>query len=349
MAEWVEERENPTPIPQSEPTVSPEFVPLVEKTPTTVRELAVEYLDYTKENATNCTTYSFNRIVVLDFLDPLYGNDTLVDGFKPSHLKKVRTAIVNSRRFCRRTANGCVNSIIGIFRWGVENDLVLETTWRALKAVKPLQKGDPGTFEHEERQPVPDDIVRRTLPFLPPTLSAMVQLQRILGMRPNEVFNMRVGDIDTTNENGLWYYEPGSYKTSRHVGNIIFPLGKPEQELIAPYLEGKKADDAVFSPRTAMAERGAERHANRKTKMSPSHVAKAKERAAKPSYYAEFYNRDSYRGAIKHAIAKANRQLPDDEKIPNWYPYLLRNSAATDLESEVGLDAAQAQRPQRTP
>lgn len=54
----------------------------------------------------------------------------------------------------------------------------------------------------------------------------MVQLQRILGMRPNEIFKMRVGDINTTRDNGVWYYVPGSYKTAKFVGKIVFPLGK---------------------------------------------------------------------------------------------------------------------------
>lgn len=102
-----------------------------------------------------------------------------------------------------------------------------ETTWRALKAVKTLKKGSPGTFDHEEREPVSDDIIQRTLPFMPPTLRAMVQLQRILGMRPNEIFKIRVGDIDRTRDNGLWYYVPGSYKTAKYVGKIVFPLGNP--------------------------------------------------------------------------------------------------------------------------
>jgi len=63
---------------------------------------------------------------------------------------------------------------------------------------------------------------------------------------------------------------PGSYKTARFIGKIVFPLGKPEQELIAPYLEGKQADNAIFSPRQAMAERKIEKRAHRKTKISPS-------------------------------------------------------------------------------
>ena len=116
------------------------------------------------------------------------------------------------------------------------------------------------------------------------------------------------------------YYMPGSYKTSRFVGKIVFPLGKPEQELIAPYLKGKTAENAVFSPRTAMQERNAEKRANRKTKITPSQAAMDKARAAKPSRYSEFYNRDSYRQAVEHAITKGNKVLPDEEKIPHWTP-----------------------------
>jgi integrase len=308
----------------------------------TVRELAAAFLDYAKANV-DPASYSFNRVIALDFLDKLYGDNFPVNDFKPRDLKLVREEMVKSRRFCRNIVNRFSNCIISIFAWGVENDLVPETTWRALKVVKSLRKGDEGTFDNEERRPVPDDVIRRTLPFMPPTLRAMVQLQRILGMRPNEIFKMRVGDIDTTRNNGLWYYVPGSYKTSQFVGKIVFPLGKPEQELLAPCLEGKTSESAVFSPRTAMAERNVERRANRKTKISPSHAAKAEARAAKPSYYSEFYNRDSYRNAIEHAITKGNKVLPDGEKIPHWFPYLLRNSGVTAIELEHGLDKAQAQ------
>jgi len=39
-------------------------------------------------------------------------------------------------------------------------------------------------------------------------------------------------------------------------------LNEAEQALIAPYLEGKKPMDAVFSPRTAMKERYPNRKVN---------------------------------------------------------------------------------------
>jgi len=321
------------------------FIPVGEKI--TIRELTAAFLDYAKANMTP-VNYSFYRVIILDFIDNLYGDGTLVDNFTPRCLKLVREEMIRSGRFSRKILNRNVSGVIYIFGWGVENEMVQESTWNTLKAVKALQEGHPGTFENKEREPVPDDVVRRTLPYMPPTIQAMVQLQRILGMRPNEIFKMRVGDIDTTKGNGLWYYVPGSYKTKKWIGSITFPLGIPEQKLIGPYLEGKKAEDAVFSPRTAMAERNAERRAKRKTKVSPSQATRDIERSKKPSRYSEFYNRDSYRRAVSHAITSANKQLSDDHQIPHWFPYQLRHTAATETEESVGLDEAQAQLGHRT-
>ena len=323
---------------QANPTVTPP----VREQHVTVRELTAAFLDHAKANI-DPISYGHCRVIVLDFLDKLYGDNTPVDNFKPSCLKLVRNEMIQSGRLCRRTVNDHTRRIVSMFAWGVEHDLVPESTWRALKVVKSLPKGHPGTFDKEERQPVPDHVVHRTLPYMPPTLRAMVQLQRILGMRPNEIFKMRVGDIDTTRGNGLWYYMPGSYKTSRYIGKIVFPLGIPEQELIAPYLEGKDADEAVFSPRTAMAERNAERRKNRKTKISPSQAARNLQRTENPkTRVGEFYNRDSYRNAIQHAIEKGNKVLPDGRKIPHWFPYQLRHAAATDTELAYGDEGAQA-------
>ena len=109
----------------------------------TVRELAAAFLDYAKAS-TNHTDYAHYRTIVLDFLDKLYGDTTPVEHFKPRSLKLVREEMIKSRRFCRNTINKYVQFIVFIFRWGVENDLVLETTWRALKAVRALPKGFAG-------------------------------------------------------------------------------------------------------------------------------------------------------------------------------------------------------------
>jgi len=55
--------------------------------------------------------------------------------------------MIKSQRLCRRTLNFYVGRIVAIFAWGVEEELVKETTYRALKLVKPLEKGHPGTWD----------------------------------------------------------------------------------------------------------------------------------------------------------------------------------------------------------
>jgi hypothetical protein len=104
------------------------------------------------QESMNKTEYDHFRIAILDFLDPLYGDGTLVDDFTPRCLKLVREKIILSGRFCRRTINRYTFRIISIFAWGVENDLVHESTWQALKVVKTLSKGHAGTFDHPERE-----------------------------------------------------------------------------------------------------------------------------------------------------------------------------------------------------
>ena len=307
----------------------------------TVSDLAAAFLDHVQPTLDD-STYGQYRVLIGDFLLKLFGKDTAVDDFKPRSLKLVRSEMIQSKRFCRNTINKHTRKIVSMFRWGVSEELTLETTWRALKSVKSLKKGHPDTFDHPDRQEVPDHVVAATLPFLPPVVAAMVQIQRLTGCRPSEIFNMRVGEIDQARDAELWYYMPGSHKTEEHIGKKDIPLGKPEQELIAPYIAGKAPEAAVFSPRTAMEERNAQKRASRKSKITPSQAIRNTARAAKPKQYREFYDENSYRKAIEYAIKRGNKVLPEGKKIPRWFPYLLRNSAATATELEVGLDESQA-------
>ena len=143
----------------AESRVNPTFHLTKGETDIVISELAAAFLDHAKATA-DTNSYSHNRVVIMDFLLKLYGDDTPVDEFKPSSLKLVRDEMIQSRRFCRRMVNRYAQRIVSVFGWGVENDLVQETTWRALKSVKSLPEGYPGTFDNEEREPVPEDVIR---------------------------------------------------------------------------------------------------------------------------------------------------------------------------------------------
>jgi integrase len=207
--------------------------------------------------------------------------------------------------------------------------------------VKSLPAGYAGTFENAEREPVPDEVIRRTLPFMPPTLAALVIIQRLTGCRPSEILGMRVGQIDKHTESDLWLYRVTQHKTEKQVNRKkVIPLGKHEQKILAPFLVGKEPEAAVFSPRQAVEERNAEKRANRKSKVTPSQAARDAARSAKPRSIAEFYNKDTYRQAVEYAINKANKTLPEAEQIPYWTPYRIRHQAATAIEIEENIDAS---------
>ena len=307
----------------------------------TIQELCAGYIAHIEGNI-HPSHFCHYKTIISDFLLPLYG-DFAVDAFTTKCLKNVRQVMINARnasgghRLCRKQINDHVKRIVALFRWGVEEDIVAGSTWHALKAEKALRAGEQGTFDHAERVEVPDDVVALTLRYLPSIVSAMVQIQGMTGMRPTELCTMRVGDVDRSGD--VWEYRPKNHKTEEYIGKKIIYLGKDEQRLIAPYLIGRTSGQAVFSPAQAMAERFAERRANRKTKIPPSQAERDSQRAKKPVQYAEFYDASSYRNAVGFAIAKAKRE---GVIIPHWTPYQLRHGAGTRAEKEHGLDEAQA-------
>jgi len=308
-----------------------------------VSELADGFLDAVKSGAIRMDkSHSQHFARAVGYLAELYGDFTVND-FSPKKLKAVRNQMIKTGTLCRRMVNDYTGRIVRIFAWGVEEEYVQPNIVTALREVKTLRKGEQGTFDNPPREEVLDDVVAATLPFLSPTVRAMVQVQRLTGMRPSEVYRMTVGDIDQTRDSELWYYVPESHKTERFIGQKTIPLGKPEQELIAPYLVGRRPESAVFSPRTAVAEWNAERRDNRKTKVSSSQQGRDRQRAENPAEsIGEFYDHSSYRKAIEHAIRKGNKILPEGQKIPHWTPYQIRHAAGTEAEKTERLDKAQA-------
>jgi integrase len=304
-----------------------------------VSELAAGFMGHIGNSQMDETSVDlFKRAI--GYLIDVYG-ELAVNDFSPKKLKVCRSQMVKAGTLCRKTINRYTGYIKRVFAWGVEEEIVESNVIHALRVVGDLKKGEQGTFDHPPREDVPLWVVIATLPFLAPVVAAMVMIQWLTGMRPSEVFNMRVGDVDRNQNNGLWYYTPESHKTEKYIGKKSIPLGKPEQELIAPYLVDKKPGEAVFSPRTAMKERAVQARTNRKSKLTPSQRERDAKRAeANASKVGEFYDKGSYRKAVLYAIAKGNRH---GQKIPHWTPYLLRNSAATAIELEHGLDKAQAQ------
>jgi hypothetical protein len=122
--------------------------------------------------------------------------------------------------------------------------------------------------EFKKIGPVPDAIVDRTIEHLCPTVAAMVRLQRVSAMRPDELDIIRARDLNMSGD--IWEYRPDVWTTEHHDQDRVITLGPRAQEIIRPFLT-LDISGYLFSPQRALAEQTAERRAERKTPLWASH------------------------------------------------------------------------------
>ena len=324
------------------------------KGPPTINELVLAYLEFAKRyyvregqptGEVQNLKYSVTPLV------ELYGS-TAVDHFGPVALKAVREVMIE-RDWCRSLVNGRVNRIRRVFKWGVENELVPASVLHGLQAVPGLKRGRCSVRETAPVKPVPDDTVALTCEAAPRVVAAMVQLQRLTGMRPGEVVIMRTRDIDTSGR--IWRYVPGHHKTEHHGRSRVVYLGPAAQRLLKPLLK-TDLDAFIFTPAAALAELALTKRMRRRTRVQPSQIKR--QRRAKGRRLRQRYTTTTYARAISYACDRAFphpelsslrrsrstseqlRELDAWRKAHRWSPNRLRHSAATQLRKEFGIESA---------
>ena len=295
-----------------------------------VCELLKAYLDFAKgyylDDGRPGKEYVCMKHASTPLLD-CYSRTPVIE-FGPLALKAVRQRWVDAG-LTRKHINMRVNRIRRIFKWGVENELVPSSILHAIQAVAPLKRGRTTAPESEPVRPVPDEHVDAVLPKVSRQVAAMIELQRLSGMRPGEVVIMRPCDVDRSGK--VWVYAPVDHKSAYRGHERHVYLGPKAQEVLAPWL--LRAPEAFcFSAKEAEAERNAVRRQNRKSPMTPSQ-AKRKPKAKSTRAKRDAYDVFSYRRAIKYGIALAG--------VPSWHPHQLRHNCATRMRREFGLDVAQ--------
>jgi integrase len=319
IAEWLADRRRPPEARGKYPDLS-------------INELLVAYWDhvqayYTKDGAPTSEPGTIRQ--ALRPVRELYGAVPAVE-FGPLALKAVRRAMVE-RGWCRTFINKQINRVKKLFSWAAGEELVPLATYQALTTVDGLRKGRSEAREKPPVGPVPDELVDRTLPHLAPTVATMVRLQRLTGMRPQEVVLMRAADIDGSDPT-CWVYRPGRHKGEHHGRERLVYLGPRCQELLRPFLD-VGADEFLFSPRRAEERRRAELRARRKSPPTPSQRARRPKPDPKRAP-GDLYDDGSYRKAIRRVCLRLG--------IPVWFPHQLRHSAASEIRRRYGLEASQA-------
>lgn len=253
----------------------------------------------------------------------------LADQFSPAHLKAFRQELVD-RELARSSINKQVGRILRMFRWGVSENLVRPETLTALQSVPGLKAGRCNAREPERIKPVAEKDVEAIRANCIPILMSMIDVQRLTGMRPGKVCQLRTADIDRTGP--VWKFRPLSHKVQHHGKDRVIFFGPQAQTVLGPFLRPDKPDRFLFSPAEAERIRRERQRAARRTKVQPSQVSRAKK---DPKVHpGDAYTTDSYRPAIASACRKAG--------IKPWHPNRLRHLAATNLRREFGIEVAQA-------
>jgi len=283
------------------------LAPTQVKTGITCRELSVHFLEWAEEyyqkNGEQTKTFPHCRQAV-SLLVKHFGNES-VNNFTPLALVSLQKQWIE-KGHARLTVNRYVNVIKQMFRYGAKFQWVEANVNYALLAVDSLKAGRTKAWERENVEPVDNETVDRTLPFMPPIIRDMVRVQRLCGMRPQDVRNMRPCDIDTSKD--VWVYRPFTHKTEHHGKKLAKAIGPRAQAILTPYMIDKhdSPESFLFSPGDSENARKLEMREKRKTPVQPSQQKRNADRRKSPKrMYQEQYSGDGYNRAILRACIKA--------------------------------------------
>lgn len=317
--------------------------------------------------------------VVLRLLRKYHGSEPAVQ-FGPSKLRALREIMIRGeltadpprKAWSRGYTNHQVRRIRAMFKWGASHELVPVGVYQSLCTMEALKRGRTTAREGKKVGPARMELVDACRPHLNRQLRAILDLQLLTGARCGELVIMRPVDIDTTRPDGTWVYRPSSHKNEgRRIDRSVF-LGPKAQEILEPFLAGRRIDAFMFSPREAEAERRAVLTARRKTpsscgnrvgtnrKENPERVRG--ERYSSMSYYTGIQNacaaawplpahlarREIAPGRLETLKAYARRLTPTERAeikafraTKRFHPHQLRHTAATLIRQQFGLEAAQ--------
>lgn len=317
--------------------------------PVTVDRLCLLYLKHAKiyYRKDGVLTPEVNKIeTACKLLHEHCGSIPAVEFTKQS-LKAIRE-YYQSQGWKRKTVNERIGHIKRIFKWGANEGLFPASVYQELQMLEGLKKWRSSSPESEEVPPVPWEHVEKTMKFCSSTIADMIWVQFLAGMRPGEVCALKVGEVDTHGD--VWVFDYKSHKTAHHGFSREIWFGPKAQAKLTPYLIFDEYYDPkryLFSPRDTIATLNHEKRQNRKTKVQPSQISRAKKNPMlKPG---DRYKVNSYRTAIQRAterynkaeIKKAKEEGREPDLVPKWFPNQLRHLRATIIRSLYGLEASQ--------
>jgi integrase len=292
----------------------------------TVAELVARYVEFANGYYSRNGDERYRIKAAISPLIELFSSLS-VDEFSPKKLRATRQRLIDrgnartSASLSRKYVNQLTGVMIRIFKWGVAEELVPVTVLQALLTVDSLRKGRTGNVRESIRvKPVDEKHITPVLGVVPPEIAAMIQLQSLTGMRPDEVTVIRPRDLQMNSD--VWVYTIASrFDEDGGVGSKTdyledvdekqVLLGPQAQEILMPWIAKRGPGEFLFNPREV-----ANRHGGGSRSRPPR----------------ERYDDESYCQAVQRGCRRAG--------VPVWTPGRLRHNAGTRIRKEFGAEAA---------
>ena len=234
---------------------------------------------------------------------------------------------VRKKPWSRNYVNRIMKHFKRILAWGVNNGYLSPMFRESIRLFPGITAANSrGLPEREKRVDCRDSDVLATLPYLTPIVADMVRIQRAACLRPSEVCDLRVGDINFT-EAGTATVNKSKNKIARTGVHRQFAFGIAEQEILRKYCKGRAGDDYVFRLRA---------HVDFIVESS----RRSREKTTDKKYlerYGECFNSELYSKIVSRAVKRAMKENSD---IQYWTPYQLRHAAYSAISAQYGYDVA---------
>lgn len=322
-----------------------------------VDELVLAYLDFA-ETYYNGGGEFVGMKGALEHLSAMYGDEPGRQ-FGPAALYALQQRLIQLR-YARSFVNKTIGRIKRFFRWCSKHEHVPPLLYHELDAVDPVMPGRYGARETDPVEPVKWDVACQIVPYVSPQIAAMIQVQYLCGMRPQDVCIMRRFDIDTSGD--IWFYRPYQHKGTWAGRRMVKAVPKAAQEILKSFFK-TDIEAYLFSPKDAWEwqreNRPCGRKDDRKTPIYPSELKsrerrKAETRAKLPPLRpkGDHYTTNTYWKAVQYGILAANRairkqletqgvEVKQGDLVPQWSPNQLRHGIATEIRQVLGQQAAQ--------
>jgi integrase len=159
----------------------------------------------------------------------------------------------------------------------------------------------------------------------------MIEVQLLLGCRPGELVRFTPNMIQRSRD--VWEIKLSEHKTSYKDRERIIFVGPKAQEILKRYLL-RGGDVPLFSPKEAMNQHRASKHAHRKTPLSCGNRPGSNVKAKPKKGAGLAYTTQSYSKAISRAAKRGG--------VAHWSANQLRHTRATEIRSQFGLEATAA-------